>query len=49
MPAMPRSNVLGTKIAFSVLGKPANLSFRRSKEQQAVNKQLLFQETSRVR
>lgn len=38
-----------TKIAFSVLGKPANLDFKRSPAQERLNRELLAQETSRVR
>lgn len=49
MPAFPRFNKLATKIAYSVLGKPANISFKRSAEQERVNKQLLSQESSRVK
>lgn len=49
MPGMPRSNKPATKIAFSVLGTPPNLEFKRSKSQEKVNKMLLSQETSRVK
>lgn len=49
MPSMPRQKTKGTKVAFNLLGVPANFKFKRSKEQERVNQQLLFQETSRVR
>lgn len=49
MASMPRLKNKGSKIAFAILGVPANFRFKRSKEQERVNQQLLFQETSRVR
>lgn len=49
MPIMVRPNNLGTKIAYKVLGTPPNIKFKRSKQQEYVNKQLLSQETSRER
>jgi hypothetical protein len=49
MPAMPRSNKRATKVAFKILGTPANLEFKRSKQQEYVNKMLISQETSRVK
>ena len=49
MPSMPRVKGAATKIAYKVLGTPANINFKRSKEQERVNRQLLVQETSRVR
>jgi hypothetical protein len=50
MPAMPRvKNSKATKIAFSILGVPANLKFKRSKAQEYVNQQLIAQETTRVK
>jgi len=49
MPAAPRSNKKATKIAFKILGIPANIAFRRNKKQKAVNKRLVFEETIRVR
>jgi len=49
MPAAPRQkvNAKANNIAFKILGKPANLTFKRSKEQEEVNKQLTAQETAR--
>lgn len=49
MPVAPRQKNKATKIAFSILGTPPNLDFKRSKAQQAVNEQLIFQETTRVK
>ena len=53
MPAFPRfSHGLlgkGTKIAFSILGKPANLSEKKTEKQKEIDKQLLVWSTSRVR
>jgi hypothetical protein len=49
MPAAPRRKCLATKIAYKVLGTPANIAFKRSKQQEQVDKQLNAQETSRVR
>lgn len=46
---MPREHNKATKVAFKLLGTPPNYLFKRSKEQERVNRQLLFQETSRVR
>lgn len=37
------------KIAFKILGIPANIKSKRTEKQKAINKQLVFQETSRVR
>lgn len=49
MASAPRVKNKATKIAFAILGTPDNYKFKRSKEQERVNRQLLFQETSRVR
>lgn len=49
MPAAPRQNKKGTKIAFAILGTPANLKFKRSPQQEWVNKMLLSQESSRIK
>ena len=49
MACAPRYNKPATAIAWKILGKPANLSFKRSKQQEYVNKMLLSQETSRVK
>lgn len=49
MAIMPRQNKKATKIAFKILGVPAPLRFKRSKAQEQLNKQLLAQETSRIK
>lgn len=49
MPMMPRQNKKATKIAFAILGVPAPLRFKRSSAQEKLNKQLLAQETSRIK
>lgn len=49
MPAMKRPNKKATKIAFKILGVPAIFRFKRSKAQEQLNKQLLAQETSRIK
>ena len=49
VPAAPRQNKQGTKIAFAILGTPPNLKFKRTPRQEWVNKMLLSQETSRVK
>jgi hypothetical protein len=49
MPSMPRYNKKATQVAFKILGVPANMSFKRSKWQEYVNKMLISQESSRVK
>lgn len=49
MPAMPRVKSYATKVAYKVLGVPANIVFKRSKRQEKIDRQLNAQETSRVR
>jgi hypothetical protein len=49
MPAAPRYNKQGTKIAYSVMGIPQNIKFKRSAWQKYVNKMLISQESSRVK
>jgi hypothetical protein len=49
MPAMPRPKGKARKIAYKLLGVPANIAFKRSKQQKKVNKRLLYEETDRVR
>ena len=49
MPSMPRLPGKGTKIAFKILGVPANIASKKTKEQKAINRRLWFEETSRVR
>jgi hypothetical protein len=49
MPVAPRAKGKAQKIAFKILGKPANLSFKRSPQQEYVNELLISQESSRVK
>jgi len=49
MPAMPRIKGKATKIAYDILGKPANIKFKRTKAQELLNEKLVAQETIRVR
>ena len=49
MPAMPRISAKQTKIAFKILGKPANMREEKSKKQTKTDKRLVFEETMRVR
>lgn len=49
MACAPRANKKAEKIAFNIIGKPANLSFKRSSWQSYVNRMLNTQETSRVK
>ncbi len=49
MPAAPRLKTKATKIAYKILGIPANLKSKPDKSQKKINQRLLFLETSRVR
>jgi hypothetical protein len=49
MPGMPRINGKTTKIAYRILGVPANLKSKRTEDQKRVNRRLIFEETVRVR
>lgn len=49
MPAAPRIKGKPMKIAFSILGVPANLKSKKSAAQKELDRQLLSQETQRVR
>lgn len=52
MPAMPRLQGKmrkPTKIAFNIMGVPANFQEKKSKIQKRVNRRLVFEETQRVR
>jgi len=46
MPACPRPSSKAKKIAYSILGTPINMG---NKKKSRYNKQLIFEETSRVR
>lgn len=49
MPVMPRFSKKGTKLAFKILGTPENLLYRPKGKEKQIDKQLLFQETTRIR
>lgn len=49
MPSMPRPENKARKIAFNILGVPANLRFKPNKEEKDINRRLIFEETTRVR
>ena len=49
MPGMPRIKGKPTNIAFAILGKPANLSSKRSSHQQEINQRLNMQDSSRLK
>ena len=48
MPAAPRVPGKATKIAYKLLGKPANMQ-KDSKRDQLIDRRLLYEETMRVR
>lgn len=49
MPVMVRPFDRARKIAFKILGKPANMQARTSIKDRRINKRLIFEETARVR
>jgi hypothetical protein len=49
MPAMPRFNKKGTKVAYALLGKPSNIAYKPTPKEKKIKEQLLFQDTTRVR
>ncbi len=49
MPTMFRPSSKATKIAYKILGIPPNMEYKRTKEQQEINRRLIFEETIRVR
>ena len=49
MPAMLRIPGKATKIAYKILGVPANMYYKPTREQQEINRRLIFEETIRVR
>jgi hypothetical protein len=49
MPAMPRTLSKSTKVAYKIMGIPANIAHKRTKSEKVVNKRLMFEETFRVR
>jgi hypothetical protein len=49
MPSMLRMPGKGKKIAWNILGKPANISYKPDAKQRKINNVLLFQQTTRTR
>ena len=50
MPAMPRLGAKSTKIAYKILGVPANLRpVKYTAEEKWIRRRLLFEETNRTR
>ena len=49
MAMMARLSGIGKKIAYSILGKPANIAFKKNSYQSKVDEQLQSQNTRRIR
>jgi hypothetical protein len=49
MPAMVRPSGKAKKIAYAILGVPANMRDKKTSKQEQEDKELVFQETTRVR
>lgn len=49
MPAMPRSNKKAQKVAWSIIGVPANIKYSKSPFSKKIRKALDFQYTSRIK
>ena len=49
MPTVVRIPGKATKIAYKILGKPSNLSYKPTAKQKWINRRLEFEETARVR
>jgi hypothetical protein len=49
MPSMPRPDVKAKKIAYKLLGKPANLAFKPTSEQRRINTLLIQEQLTRTR
>lgn len=49
MPVMPRMNKKAKKIAYKILGTPANIRHKPTPQEVYVNRRLLYEETYRVR
>lgn len=49
MPSMIRMPGKGKKIAWKILGVPANISYKPTERERKINHLLKFQETSRMR
>lgn len=49
MPAMPRMKDKATKIAYKILGVPANIAARKTPEQKEIDRRLSREDTWRAR
>ena len=49
MPAMPRTDERLEKLAYKIIGKPVNMRSKDKKEKSKVDRELTFEETTRVR
>lgn len=49
MPIMKRLNNKATKIAYKVVGTPANIRHKKTPEEKRIDYKLRYDETSRVR
>ena len=49
MPTMPRIPGKAAKIAFKILGVPANIAYKRDAIDKKINRRLVFEESIRVR
>ena len=49
MPTMLRMPGKGKNIAWSIIGKPANISYKPDAKQRKINHVLLYQQTTRTR
>jgi hypothetical protein len=49
MPTMIRMPGKAKKIAYKILGVPANMEYKRDAIEKKINKRLIFEETTRVR
>jgi len=49
MPAMPRAKGKAKKIAYKIMGVPQNMKYKPSKRKRKIDRELLWDETLRVR
>lgn len=49
MPAAPIQDGKAKKIAYKLLGKPANLAFKPTEQQKKINSLLVFEQLTRTR
>lgn len=49
MPTMIRPSAKAVKIAYKIVGVPANIAYKPTKEEKRINNRLVFEETVRAR